>query len=614
MAIRLKWHVDNNEKSFYVANDVNKACRQTILDLMDNEALTIHFQTVFSAQEGKIFGYEALTRVKGEHPFSDVSELFQKAVLTDTISALDVRCRENAIKQASVLGLSEKNASLFINVCPETMMDTAYRANITAEMAEKWGIPKDRIILEITEESAIFNYKLFKQSIEYYRGMGYRIAIDDFGAGHGGLKMLSIIEPDYVKIDRHFISNIDKAIVKSNLVDSIATACHRMGIKVIAEGIERHEELECVLNMGIELLQGFFLHKPSAMLNCEHASIPVLQNRKCNNIAGRSEQSFIGEIANYIDPIPPAASAMTAFNRFIKDTGLRGLPVVENDQVLGMLHRNWFLENQILGRCGYGFALNSYKNVSKLMDRQFMLVESNTTLEEVAQRINTRKAEFLYDDICITRNGKYFGTVAISALLDAMTERSLILAKGANPLTGLPGNEFIQRSIEQKLSQNMHFDICYVDINNFKPYNDHYGFERGDIVIKNLAGILQETVHSFDEGSFNFIGHIGGDDYIVITRPQISIPVCEKIISQFEEQLPEFHGPEDFGRGAYVSKNRKGEEETFGLLSLSIGIVSTEVHKIGSYAQLASVATEVKKAAKMKNGSYIERDRRKMGA
>ncbi|MGD0282712.1 MAG: bifunctional diguanylate cyclase/phosphodiesterase [Dissulfurispiraceae bacterium] len=614
MAIRLKWQVSNAaEESFYVANDTNKACRQTILDLVDSKALTIHFQPIFSSAEGKVFGYEALTRIKGEHTFADVSDLFQKAVLTNTVSTLDIHCQENAINQASALGFQQSKANLFVNVCPETMMDAVNSADITDELVERWNIPKDRIVLEITEESAIYNYNLFKQSIEFYRNRGYRIAIDDFGSGHGGLKMLSIIEPDFVKIDRHFVSNIDKAIVKFNLVDSIATACHRMGIKVIAEGIEQQEELESILNTGIELLQGYLLQKPGPMLNGDHANIPTLQTRRKNNTSGRSEQSLIGEIANFIEPIDPSASVMTAFNRFIKDAGLRGLPVVESDRVLGMLHRNWFLENQILGRCGYGFALNSYKNVSKLMDRQFMVFESNTTLEEVAQRINARKSEFLYDDVSVTEHGKYSGTVAISALLDAMTERSLILAKGANPLSGLPGNEFIQRDIEKKLTQNMHFDVCYVDINNFKPYNDHYGFERGDIVIKNLAQILRETILSFDSGIFNFVGHIGGDDFIVVTRPQISIPVCEKVIAQFEAQLPEFHGTDDCIKGEYVSRNRKGEEESFRLLSLSIGIVSTEVYMVESYAQLASIATEVKKAAKMKTGSWIERDRRKMG-
>src|SRR5208283_5504298 len=131
MAIRLKWQLSGNEENFYVANDTNKACRQTILALLDQKCFTVHFQPIFSSSEGKVFGYEALTRIKGEHPFEDISELFRKAILTNTISTLDVHCRGNAINQASALGLNTKEAHLFINICPDTMMDTAHRASIT---------------------------------------------------------------------------------------------------------------------------------------------------------------------------------------------------------------------------------------------------------------------------------------------------------------------------------------------------------------------------------------------------------------------------------------------------------------------------------------------------
>ncbi len=612
MTARLKWEVGSGNP-VQDEQEIRRIDRHTILELLDGNSLTAHYQPIFSAKDGAVYGYEALTRIIGDKSNIDIGELFKKAILTKTISTLDVHCRGNALKQASALGISGRNAHLFINVCPETLIDPAHNVGITDELADTWGIPKEKIILEITEESAIHNYNLFKQSITYYRNRGYKIAIDDFGAGHGGLKMLSIIEPDFVKIDRHFISDIDKAIIKSNLVDSIATACHRMGIKVIAEGIEQKEELEAVLNMGIELLQGFLLHKPSPMLNGDKAVIPALHSRKISGLHTRGEQSFIGDIVHDTDPVDPSATIMTVFNRFIKNPGLRGLPVVEDCRVLGMLHRIKFLENQILGKCGYGLSLNSYKSILQLMEQQFLIVEANTTLEDVAQRISSRKTEFLYDDVCVTKNGKYFGTVAISSLLDAITERSLVLARGTSPLTGLPGNEFIQREIDKKLSQNMHFDICYIDIDNFKPYNDHYGFERGDSVLRALAGIVETTLASVENGSFNFVGHIGGDDFIVITRPQISIPVCERIISRFEAQLVDFHGREDYEKNSYTSKNRKGEEETFNLLSLSTGIVSTEVHKIESYAQLASIATEVKKAAKMQDGSSIVRDKRMMG-
>lgn len=618
MTSRTKWNVTIDDEECVSENKgshtINNIERQTILELIDNDLLTTYFQPIFFSKDGTVYGYEALTRIKCDSNSINISELFKKAILTNTISSLDVKCRENAIRLASSLGINHSDAYLFINVCPEALMDLAHSVGITDEFAEDFGISKEKIILEITEESAIHNYNLFKEAVTYYKKRGYKIAIDDFGAGYGGLKMLSVIEPDFVKIDRHFISNIDKAIVKFNLVDSIASACHRIGIKVIAEGIEREEELKIVINMGIDLLQGYYLYKPSPILNGDRAEIPILHNRKANCCTLNGEQCFIGDIACRIDPISPSAHITIAFNKFLKTPGLRSLPVVVDDVIVGMLHRNRFLENNILGKYGYGMHLNATKNISDIMEQPSLMVEFNTTLEDVAQRIQSRKFEFLYDDICVTKNGKYYGTVAVHTLLDAITERSLILARNANPLTGLPGNESIQREINKRLSQNIHFDVCYIDINNFKPYNDYYGFEKGDMVIKTLACIIEESIAQND---FSFAGHIGGDDFILITPPQISILTCERIISSFEATLQTLHGEEDYNRGYYISKNRKNEEEVFSLLSLSIGIVSTEVHKIKSFAQLASIATEVKRAAKMQSASIcrssIVRDRRLMG-
>lgn len=618
MTSRSKWDVIVEDDDRVFEKEINQSGidRQTILELLDSNSLTTHFQPIFSAKDGTVYGYEALTRIKEDRKNINLGELFKKAILTNTISSLDVKCRGNAISLASSLGINHINAYLFINICPEALMDSAHSVGITDELADEWGISKERIILEITEENAIHNYKLFKKAVVYYKKRGYKIAIDDFGAGYGGLKMLSVIEPDFVKIDRHFISNIDKATVKFNLVDSIASACHRIGIKVIAEGIEQEEELKIVMNMGIDLLQGYYLYKPSPILNADKAEIPILHSKKTNCGLTNSEQCFIGDIAHRIDPILPSAHLTAAFNRFIKNPELRSLPVVEDDRVVGIVHRNRFLENNILGKYGYGIHLNATKCIADIMEQPSLMVETNTTLEDVAQRLQLRRFEFLYDDICITKTGKYYGIVAVHILLDAITERSLILAKNSNPLTGLPGNESIQREINKRLSQNMHFDVCYIDIDNFKPYNDHYGFEKGDMVIKTLACIIEESIKP-DGFDFSFVGHIGGDDFIVIIPPQISIPVCEKIISEFDATLPALHGTEDYNRGCYVSKNRKNEEEIFHLLSLSIGIVSTEVYKIESFAQLASIATEVKKAAKMQSASTcrssIVRDRRLMG-
>ncbi len=236
--------------------------RLAILTLIDMGAFETFFQPIYSITQAEVYGFEALTRCSGRHSY-DIAGLFAAAKEENLVSRLDVACRSSALRKTSREGLQGRAVLIFINICPETLMDPEHRPGITDSLAEEYGIPKEKIVLEITEESAIHNYDLFRQAIFYYKHQGYKIAIDDFGAGYGGLKMLSIIEPDFVKIDRHFISQIDKTMIKFNLVESVTHVCRRMGIKVIAEGIERREELDIVTGCGIDLAQGYYLARPS---------------------------------------------------------------------------------------------------------------------------------------------------------------------------------------------------------------------------------------------------------------------------------------------------------------------------------------------------------------
>ncbi|TAN44540.1 MAG: GGDEF domain-containing protein [Nitrospirae bacterium] len=615
-SVRLKWEF-KNEEAVSGSSNIVAASRNQLLDLIEGDILTSHYQPIFSAKSCSAFGYEALLRSRNGEVLDNIPDLFERAKQAKIIASLDMKCRENAIKEAALLGLSNTQASLFINICPESILDPTHSVGVTDSLAEEWGVAKERIILEITENGAIHNYKLFQETINYYRKAGYRIAIDDFGAGYGGLKMLSMIEPEFVKIDRHFISNIDKAMVKYTLVDSIATACHRMGIKVIAEGVETEDELNIVLDMGIELIQGFLLSRPSASLDYGPSAVTFLDSKRVPASDKYSPaMDFIGDVAIRVGSINSDTSIKNALNMFIDDSCLKSLPIVDRERLVGMLYRSRFIEDQVVGKFGYGVHLNSHKNIGHVMETAFLSVDDNTTIEDVAHMVQRRKPDFMYDDICVTKNGKYFGLVSVSSLLDAITGKSIILAKGANPLTGLPGNEAIQREIEKKIAHNIHFDVVYVDINWFKPYNDYYGFERGDFVIKSLAKILSDTMESYMNDGLDFVGHIGGDDFIFIARPQAALQAAERVVRDFESMQPVFHGAVDYSRGFYTAKNRKDEDEIFRLLTVSIGIVSTEVHSIDSYAQLASRAVEVKSASKKqsseKGRSAIVRDRRLM--
>ena len=585
-----------------------------IAELIEKQALNSHFQPIFSARTGRVYGYEALARVMpgktSAHTPDNIADLFEGARREGVLPSLDMVCRENAFRCASAVGLGERDCYLFVNVCPETLMHPIHQSKLMDRFTEELNLSKDKVIFEITEETAVKDYDLFCRALAFYRDQGYKIAIDDFGVGYGGLKMLAMVEPDFVKIDRHFVSHINRAIVRLNLVDSIATACHRLGIQVIAEGIESDEDLQVVLDLGIEYLQGFHLGRPAPELLADDSRIEVLSRVKPLG-ARFDEASLIGEIVHPQPALPPSTPMTNVRATFLDHPEVMSLPVVEGERVLGMLHRKKFFETQLQGHHGFGQALSAYKTAADLIkDVPFSSADAGDTLEDVAQKTQSRSVEARYDDICVTGNGKYRGTVAISALLNAMTQRSLNLARSCNPLSGLPGNEIIQREIERRVAQNIHFDACYIDIDNFKPFNDHYGFERGDNVIKTVARLLEAIISEVVPGDSAFAGHIGGDDFLALLRPQDSLTVANLLIARFQSRLPEFHGQEDFERGCYNSINRKDEAECFDNLSLSIGIVSTEIHRLSSYAALSSLASEVKHAAKTQKGSSVFRDRR----
>jgi diguanylate cyclase (GGDEF)-like protein len=324
-------------------------------------------------------------------------------------------------------------------------------------------------------------------------------------------------------------------------------------------------------------------------------------------------RAFIGDTLIAVKPVRPEDPIRMAFHRFMADGDLSAIPVVHGDTVVGVLNRRYFLEERILGSRGYGYSLNSMKEVADVMQTGFITFEASCTLQEAARKIQAKHAKLLDGNLVVVKNGRYQGIVEVRLLLEALTEENILLARDSNPLSGLPGNNVIQREITRRLAQSMHFDTLYIDIDYFKPFNDHYGFAKGDQVIIVLSEIIRHVLAEY-ENDFNFAGHIGGDDFIVITRPPIGLNVAKSIISGFTSHLPEFHGMEDIGAGCYMSTNRRGETEQFPLLSISIGIVSTELNKISCYSQFASIACEAKKAAKQQHGSAIARDMKKLPA
>ena len=180
----------------------------------------------------------------------------------------------------------------------------------------------------------------------------------------------------------------------------------------------------------------------------------------------------------------------------------------------------------------------------------------------------------------------------------------------ANPLTGLPGNTEIQSEINHRIAKEMLFSVLYLDVDNFKAYNDVYGFPRGDTAIKLIADLLMDVIRSFGSQS-DFIGHIGGDDFVIITSPDLADILCENIISAFDERVPELYSEADKKNGFITTTNRKGYIIEYPIMTVSIAVVSNEHRILTNHLQVGEIVAELKKKAKSLTGSVYLKDMRR---
>ncbi|HAN05605.1 MAG TPA: hypothetical protein DCW72_03095 [Elusimicrobia bacterium] len=179
-----------------------------------------------------------------------------------------------------------------------------------------------------------------------------------------------------------------------------------------------------------------------------------------------------------------------------------------------------------------------------------------------------------------------------------------------NPLSRLPGNPSIQARVEREIQKGGPFAVLYLDLNNFKAYNDIYGFEAGDRILKATANLLVKLTIQ-NENSEDFIGHIGGDDFIVVTTYERSEELAKRIVHAFDEIAPSFYSKADRERGHIVATDRQGNIRKFPFLSIAIGIVHNTVRPLQSFAHVSNIGTELKKAAKASDKSHYIVDRRK---
>jgi diguanylate cyclase (GGDEF)-like protein len=255
----------------------------------------------------------------------------------------------------------------------------------------------------------------------------------------------------------------------------------------------------------------------------------------------------------------------------------------------------------------FGRDLYGRRPVRFFMDPDPRIVTETTPVESLSRRITAGSQAAMGDDFIITDpQGDYRGMGTLVDLLQKITELQIRHARYANPLTQLPGNVPINEHMDRLIAEQAPFVVAYFDLDNFKPFNDLYGYALGDEVIRRVAELLtQAAVDGTD-----FVGHVGGDDFIVVWRSPDWEERTRTVLDRLEAEAPTFYSEGDRARGGMEAADRSGEHRFFPFLSLSVGAIPAPAGRFASHSEISSVASEVKHAAKEMAGNALFIDRR----
>ncbi|AXX88708.1 GGDEF domain-containing protein [Arcobacter suis] len=558
------------------------------------DKLDYAFQPIVYSHTGKLYAVEALIRnVQNISGLNAIDDLFNMAFNDDYLYELDLQLREKAIKKFSNIEIEDLR--LFYNLDNRIIYNKNLSAGNTSKILKKYKLNKSAICFELSEKGTAIEQNALSTMIQRYRENGYSIAIDDFGIGVSGLKLLYFSEAQIIKLDRFFISNIDQDSKKKLFCSSIIEMAHIMGMQVIAEGIETVKEFYTCKDIGADFIQGYLVQKPTVEINeiksLYNNILTLINEDKRNNPNATIDEEFIEPII----ALSVNSSLYELFVHFKESTKNNFVPIVdEYDNFLGIIYET---DIKKISYSQYGLALAQNKTFSSSLIKYLkpaLYVEISWGIDKILEMYNQNSKDAL--GIFITQANKYRGFINLNSLLTLSYKRNIEIATNQNPLTKLPGNNQIEKFIEKTLKRNQKTitHIIYFDFNDFKPFNDIYGFRLGDRAILIFSELLQKR---YPKDSF--IAHIGGDDFFVGLKNHKFEEVFEltnKVQIEFKNSVENLYSKKDKENGLLIAKDRFNIERSFNLLSVSSAII--EINPKSNISNFDNTLNVLKKASK----------------
>ncbi|WP_147821343.1 GGDEF domain-containing protein [Salidesulfovibrio onnuriiensis] len=569
--------------------------------IVHSRTIRCKYQPILDFRTGNICGWEALARGPQGSPFESPLVMFELAEQIGRLFSLEEVCREKAIRNLGPIAAGQR---LFLNIHPKTMADPAFTPGKTLALLQEVGLSPKNIVFEITERHSLQDFSLFYRTLDHYRSQGFQIALDDTGSGYSGLSSIAELHPEFIKLDKSLIHNIHRDPVKRALVETTVTFADKIKSRIVAEGIETRDQAVCLMDIGVHCGQGYYLgypEKPKPELSPECRELQSMSELPRKTVTCSIP---IGEIAEAPYAVDSSFIVADAQDFFSNNQQFPSIVVTEDNVPRGLV-MEYHLNRQLSSQ--YGVALFSKRSITDVMDESPLIVDKSTPVEQAARMAMDRETLKAYDEVIITRKGVLFGVVTVQKLLNTLARVQVEMARGTNPLTGLPGNVALEQEVESRITRKDSFCIIYGDLDHFKVYNDTYGFKNGDAIIKLAADIMSwaATKHCPKD---SLLCHIGGDDFVLITKPESVEKTCISVLRCFKRLVNRHYSAQDRDRGWIHAKGRDGKKRQYPLVSISLGVI--EIQGQCTLMEIGERAADIKKYAKSIAGNAYAKDRR----
>ncbi|SEI39855.1 diguanylate cyclase (GGDEF) domain-containing protein [Allopseudospirillum japonicum] len=565
-----------------------------IFTIIKRQLISTFFQPIVESSSQEVVAFEALSRGPSDSRLHAPMRLFDEARQKHCLFALENACRQKAIESFTRQQLQGK---LFINVTPDTLLQADHRSGQTLDLLKNYQMTPEQVVIELTEHTPMHDFSLMRHAVRHYQDMGFAIALDDLGTGYSSLRLWSELSPNYVKVDRHFVNHIHQDKVKRDFVRFIVEIARAVGSQLIAEGIETQEEYITLRDLGVDYMQGYYFARPQPTPQ-RRLTFCLPEQEQRADITAYGEQELAAVLVHEVTPVHPQMTVAEVAEIFHQHPDWYSLPVIAHKRPLGLVVRAR-LFNQLTRP--FGQELFGKKPISQLMESHPLCVEKNTRLEQVSQLVTSRVREYLEDDFIITHEEEYLGVGQVIDLLKKITDLQVKSAQHANPLTMLPGNVPIQACIEQRIKQAQSCVVAYLDLDSFKPFNDVYGYAKGDEVLLLVASLLKKYACP----NKDFVGHVGGDDFIVVySSPDWKTRLAD-MLEDFSRRICGLYTQEHQKAGGIMTCDRYGQERFFPLISISVAAIQADTLSVNNAHELSSHLSHVKHKAKSTQGNCV---------